>query len=55
MHSSTLHAEIIASFNNPLFDPDHSLIEEVLSNQAQHNIYPPTTLSSFYTLRTSIT
>ena len=41
MHSSILHAEIIASFNNPLFDPDHSLLEEVPSDQAQHNIYPP--------------
>ena len=41
MHSSTLCAEIIASFNNPLFDPNHSLLEEVPSDQAQHNIYPP--------------
>ena len=40
-HHSTFHAEIIASFNNPLFDPDHSLLEEVPSDQAQHNIYPP--------------
>ena len=41
MRSSTLYAEIIASFNNPLFDPNHSLLEEVPSNQAHHNIYPP--------------
>ena len=41
MHSSTLHAEIITFFNNPLFDLDHSLLEEVPSDQAQHNIYPP--------------
>ena len=41
MRSSTLRAEIIAFFNNPLFDPDHSLLEEVPSNQTQHNIYPP--------------
>ena len=40
MWSSTLHAEIIASFNSPLFDSNHSLLEEVPSNQAQHNIYP---------------
>ena len=31
----------MASFNNPLFDPDHSLLEEVPSDQAQHNIYSP--------------
>ena len=41
MCSSTLHAEIITSFNNPLFDPDHSILEEVPSDQAHHNIYSP--------------
>ena len=41
MCSSTLRAEIITSFNNPLFNPNHSLLEEVPSDQAQHNIYPP--------------
>ena len=39
--SSTLCAEIIAFLNNPLSNPDHSLLEEVPSNQAHHNIYPP--------------
>ena len=41
MHSSTLCAEIIASFNNHLFNPNHSLSEEVPSNQAHHSIYSP--------------
>ena len=39
--SSTLCAGIITSFNNPLFDPNHSLLGGESSDQAQHNIYPP--------------
>ena len=41
MCSSTLRTKIIASFNNPLFDPNTSLLEEVPFVQALHNHYPP--------------
>jgi hypothetical protein len=39
--SNSLRAEIIASFHNPLFNPDLSLLDEVPSDQATHNTLAP--------------
>ena len=39
--SSTLHAELIATFYNPLFNPEAALLEEVPSDQLSHSTFPP--------------
>ena len=39
--SSTLHAELIATFHNTLFDPDAALLKEVPSDQSSNNTFTP--------------
>jgi hypothetical protein len=39
--SKSLHAELIATFHNPLFNIDTNLFEDTPSNQATHNTLSP--------------